>query len=162
MDTKYAFGRFTKSNNETIIRNGKAVVDDEQKLSQSVFPTVKEVDNKCSIGETTESEKVEVFSENEVNTRSRRDSRSRKSGSKYKDFVVELGTTEELSLRENNTSTNDDTNEESENIENLPLNVRTQEVKLNEFILTSIYTERSGFLHLKDWYALQLFHYIFS
>ena len=135
MDMKYAFGRFTKTNNENITKNENTVLDDQQNLKETVLPIVKEIDNKCSLEENTESERVETLLEDDANKRSRRDSRSRKSGSKYKDFVVELGTTEELNIRENTTSTNDDTNEEIENIENLPLNVRTQEVQSNDFIL---------------------------
>ena len=55
-----------------------------------------------------------------------RESRLRKRDKRYKDFVVDLGETEQLAVHENTTPTKDDTNED---IENIPNNNRNQQVR---------------------------------
>ena len=95
------------------------------------------IQDKLEVSDETEG--VDAFPEFEESTRPRRDSRTRKSGAKYKDFVVELGTIEgpnSQEITENTTSTKNDTNEDIENIENLPLNVRNQEVRIIDIILS--------------------------
>ena len=129
MDVKYASGRFTKNNVKLISTNDTKMVkpfnEADSLASTASIHNPEDTLVACKPPETTE-----ALSENDATKRPRRDSRQRKSGSKYKDFVVDLGTTEELNLKENTTSTNDDPNEEIENIENLPLNVQNQEVKI--------------------------------
>ena len=131
MDLKYSFGRFTKANNQTIISYNKT----EDNLIDTLLPKEKDPNIQDKVEVSDESERVEAFSESEASKRPRRDSRTRKSGSKYKDFVVELGTIEGPNSQEHTTSIKKDTNEDIENIENLPLNVRNQEVRLVDIIL---------------------------
>ena len=126
MDLKYSFGRFTKSNHPTNISNNKI----NEILTDDTLPVGKEQISKDTLIAPEESEKVNTISELEVTKRPRRDSRHRKSGSKYKDFVVDLGITEGQDLPDNTAKANDNINEDIENIENLPLNVRNQEVRI--------------------------------
>ena len=131
MDLKYSFGRFTKANQQTTISNNKT----EEILTDIVLPNEKDPNIQDKLEVPDESERLDAFSEVEASKRPRRDSRTRKSGSKYKDFVVELGTTEGPNLQENTTSSQNDINEDIENIENLPLNVRNPEVRIVDILL---------------------------
>ena len=62
----------------------------------------------------------------------RRESRLRTKVNRYKDFVVDTEGSAHVSggSQENTTSANDDTNEDIENIENLPINDGNQKVKM--------------------------------
>ena len=130
IDLKYAFGRFTKPKNK-IVANKSEVHNPPQNFSESSLhvSTEQDEDDDTVLEDRARSTTENNTSSNPSNEkRYSREGRSRKNDTRYKDFVVELGETAELGLQENTTSTNDDTNEDIENIENLPLNGRNQEV----------------------------------
>jgi len=142
IDLKYAFGRFTKPKNKIVdLKTEVAKPSEELPASSLHVSSEKDDDNDTVLEDVAKSTSPNNTSSKPSNEKKySREGRSRKNDTRYKDFVVELGETEELGLQENTTSTNDDTNEDVENIENLPLNRRNQEVWLHKH---NLYTKAS-------------------
>ena len=126
IDEKYAFGRFTSPKNKESIK--ELANSESQDSTEYSLPIPEESSN--AIVSKTNDRHIDLHYL--PSKKHRRESRLRTKVNRYKDYVVDTEGSAHVSggSQENTTSANDDTNEDIENIENLPINDGNQKVKI--------------------------------
>ena len=146
IDIKYASGRLTRVNSK--IENINEEIDPKTSMNSCIPQNSSEPVNVEK--EDNEILNASILSGNVAVKPHIRESRLRKRDKRYKDFVVDLGETEQLAVHENTTPAKDDTNED---IENIPNNNRNQQVRRN-VCCNECVTYLSGIIFI-NWFLLR-------